>query len=421
MPDLLVHLEEPNNWQRYMARHVLERMLGWEVAFASGIEEARSSSLPVFSYGMEPPPNAFSMAPILDVEGGGGGWVIGREPPQNVFAMASFILQEGIAPDTSGVSHDEHGRVPTRARFLAGRGLLDRPLVDEWVISLGMRMTKELHGLPPIRRRYMHIATLDVDNGFKYLGRPLWRTIGSAARDLLHGRIGELWDRASTLIRSRRDPYDVYEDFHRITEGSADRIITNFLVARHGKFDHAVGLSSRRMIRRMQGIAQWSDVGLHPSYSSSDDPRLFSIEKTALEQAIDKKVVISRQHFLRFRHPDTFLELERIGIKEDHSVGLHDNIGFRAGTCTPFPFFDVKNDRETDLMIFPFQVMDSALAYKMKLTPDEAIAASKRVIDKVRAVQGTFIGVWHERFISDHGAEKGWRRVVKETIRYAKP
>lgn len=72
-------------------------------------------------------------------------------------------------------------------------------------------------------------------------------------------------------------------------------------------------------------------------------------------------------------------------------------------------------------MIHPFQVMDSAMRYKMGLAPDEAIAAAQRIVDKVRSVKGTFTGVWHERFLSDHGAEKGWRRVAEEIVRYARP
>lgn len=294
-------------------------------------------------------------------------------------------------------------------------------MLDEEALALAGRMRGELSGLPPVRRTYRQIATLDVDNGFKYLGRPLWRTLGSTMRDVLHGRFAEVRNRINTLTGSRRDPYDIYDDFRLMTDGNAARVITNFLVAPRGEHDHAVGLSSARMLQRMRDIARWSEIGLHPSYHSSTKPGLITSEKTGLENAIGRSIGISRQHFLRFRYPETFQELERIGIKEEHSAGLHDTIGFRAETCTPFPFYDRESDRETDLMIHPFQVMDSAMAYYLKLSPDEAIAAAKRVIDSVKAVQGTFIGVWHERFLSDHGTEKGWRRVVEEVIRYAKP
>jgi hypothetical protein len=57
----------------------------------------------------------------------------------------------------------------------------------------------------------------------------------------------------------------------------------------------------------------------------------------------------------------------------------------------------------------------------MRLSPAEAIAASQRIVDRVKAVNGTFVGVWHERFLSDHGSEAGWRNVIDSIIRYARP
>mgnify|MGYP003393875938 CR=1 FL=1 len=410
MPEVLIHTNTTDALLRSAAQQVFVRILGWSVHMTTEAETARTSALPVIAYGDGPIGSGFRIAAL-------SGDDALADPFRDPIRFTSVMLTTWQG---SGAT-DEHGRSRTHELLVHRKGWIDRPIVDEVVLDLARRLQAVLPGLPPVRRTYRHIATLDVDNGFKYLGRPVWRTIGSAARDLLHGRMGELKDRAATLLGARPDPYDAYDHFHEVNSGNADRTITNFLVAPHGKFDHAVGLSSRRMIRRMQAIAQWSDVGLHPSYFASEKPQLFAKEKAALEAAIAQPVFASRQHFLRFRSPETFLELERIGIKEDHSIGLHDAIGFRAGTCTPFPFYDVENDRETALMIVPFQVMASARADKMKLTPDEAIAAGKQVIDKVKAVQGTFIGVWHERFISDHGAEKGWRRVVEETIRYAKP
>ena len=72
-------------------------------------------------------------------------------------------------------------------------------------------------------------------------------------------------------------------------------------------------------------------------------------------------------------------------------------------------------------MIHPFAVMDSAMAYQMKLTPDAAIEAAQQIADRVRQVNGTFISVWHERFLSDYGDEKGWGRVAEAVLKHARP
>ena len=102
-------------------------------------------------------------------------------------------------------------------------------------------------------------------------------------------------------------------------------------------------------------------------------------------------------------------------------MGLADRAGFRASTCTPYPFFDRTAERVTALRIHPFVVMDSALAYGMRLSPAEAVQEAKHMVDAVRRVNGRFISVWHERFVSGYGDERGWETMAPEVIRYARP
>lgn len=90
--------------------------------------------------------------------------------------------------------------------------------------------------------------------------------------------------------------------------------------------------------------------------------------------------------------------------------------GFRAGTCTPFPFYDLTSEKETSLRIFPFQVMDGTLNQYMKLSPDEALEECKKLIDEVKKVNGTFISLWHNESLSEMREWKQWRNVYYKLL-----
>lgn len=412
MAEVICYIEQDAPHIRYAVGHVLRRMLGWDARIITRPAELPGPDIPLIHYAETPTAHGFHVRPTLRAHPADDG-------PPDIFSAAWDLLSlpEEHSPT---IPRDAHGRVPVAALSVDRNGWLEQPVLDQWALAFAAKAHAALPHLPPVRRRYSHVATMDVDNGFMFLGREWWRTAGSVARDILRGRSGRLGLRRRVLMRKQADPYDIYSFFRELAQANADRSIVNFLVGARGPHDHAVGTAHPLMRQRIAEMAQWADVGVHPSYGSSDRPERIAQERSRLEAVIGRPVRTSRQHFLRMDLPSTFQELVRAGIREDHSIGLSGSIGFKAGTCTPFPYFDPSTQQETELMLWPFAVMDSAMAYQMHLSPDEAIARAKRLVDVVRSVQGTFIGVWHERFLSDHGSERGWRRVAEEIIRYAK-
>ena len=339
--------------------------------------------------------------------------------PFDIFSAAFHLLSR--AEEHGPIPRDEHGRPLTRHLQATMHGCLERPLVDEWMMMLLAAWRTEDPDLPSPERTYAQVATMDADNGAMYLGRPWWRSVGSAARDLMKGRPKRVRDRIAVLAGARPDPYAVHAAFVELARGHGTKPIINFLVSPRGAHDHAVPLRTPYIREVLRHTAEQAVIGLHPGYGSSEVPGRIAKEKKMLESASGTVVWHSRQHYLRMRLPETMRALVDAGIREDHSMGLADAVGFRAGTCTPFPFYDLEEEQPLPLMIHPFAVMDSAMAYKMGLTPEEAVAKACRIADAVRSVQGTFITVWHERFLSNYGDESGWGRVAPEVIAYARP
>ncbi len=435
MADVHYHIERPGPRSRYVLKHLLGTMPGWEAVEIPDLNQFRSVEGPKLLYGKGPVAGAFQIVPQGLLERADTDPV---EPPMaavdsvpvlfpaeqgdlsfDPMAGAFFLLAryEEYGP----VPRDLHGRPVTASLHGARHNYLHRPVVDEWLYLLaGAWRNKDLR-LPAMRRRFSQVATLDADNGAMYLGRPLWRSVGGAVRDLLRGHVQRVVDRAAVLRGARPDPYAVHQAFLSLVQQNGASAIVNFLVAPHGRHDHAIDLGTAEMRKALALVAAKAGVGLHPGYASVDRPGQAKAEKQRLEAALGRPVVQSRQHFLRMRLPETYRQLAALGIREEHSMGLHDRAGFRAGTCTPFPFFDLGPGEHATFMVHPFAVMDSALCYKLRLSPLEAVAEACKMVDAVREVQGRFISVWHERFLSGYGDERGWEVVAPSVLEHARP
>jgi len=89
--------------------------------------------------------------------------------------------------------------------------------------------------------------------------------------------------------------------------------------------------------RLVEYYAHVYKIGVHPSWQSGDDESLLKEEIEWLEVMSDKKILSSRQHFIRLTLPDTYRQLIWAGIQKDFSMGYGSINGFRA-FCLLFLF-----------------------------------------------------------------------------------
>ncbi|MFI5163880.1 MAG: polysaccharide deacetylase family protein, partial [Bacteroidia bacterium] len=180
----------------------------------------------------------------------------------------------------------------------------------------------------------------------------------------------------------------------------------------------------------IKNISAKAETGIHPSFASNQSPGKVKIEKERLEKIKTPLVPLikgertavtkSRQHFLMLRFPYTYKNLIASGIKDDYTMGFADELGFRAGICTPYLWYDLEKEEETNLMIHPFAVMDGTLNNYLKLSPEQAIEKIKEIVKEIKSVNGEFISIWHNETLSDWREWKGWRDVYEKVIQIAK-
>jgi hypothetical protein len=88
------------------------------------------------------------------------------------------------------------------------------------------------------------------------------------------------------------------------------------------------------------------------------------------------------------------------GIKQDHTLGYHDGVGFRCGSCYPFSVFSLSQRRELRLTETPLCLMDTSFVIYRHSYPDEMLKKSKSMMQHVARFGGLFTVLWHNSSIN---------------------
>lgn len=316
---------------------------------------------------------------------------------------------------------DHHGRYKPENSFAYQNNFLDKPMVHYWAEELKDKIT---YSYPKFRfpeKQFRTEATIDVDNGYAYFGKGVIRTMGGYVRDLIKGRFASVEERTHVITTNKKDPFDYYKFQRRICDKY--RIPLRYFVLtalRKSENDHNVDPYTRTFKQLVKKINKAGKLGIHPSYYTAGN-----LEKTEAEirhlKEVSKKLKInsSRQHFLNVIYPDTFENLIKAGIEKDYTMGYATQPGFRAGIAEAYPFYNLKEDYKTRLMIYPFQAMDSTYQDYLKYKAEDAVIHIQGMMEEVKKVSGLFIFVFHDRSFAPWKEYKGWKQVFVEILRLA--
>lgn len=309
---------------------------------------------------------------------------------------------------------DAHNRFADSKNLLVRHQLHRKPLVDQMALLLAEKIREGFPEFRIAKRGFKLLTTIDVDNAWAFKNKRLPIVVGALMKTILQGRFKELGGRLAVLLGLQSDPYDTYEYILKLYRGNTDHLIFFFLLGNRGKYDKNISHKNENFRRLISSLSTECAVGIHPSYASNDNPQLFETEKERLEKILARKVTVSRQHFLKLRLPNTYQKLLKSGITADFTMGFASEAGFRAGTCTPFPFFDLSKNKQTELILYPFQIMDVTLMNYLGMGPEEAWRLISDLMDEVKQVNGTFISLWHNESLRNSGPWAGWQNVFEQ-------
>jgi hypothetical protein len=430
-PKILIFAPEITSRIEYTFGFIFQTILGVDLVFSSNPEEFIQSELPKINYS---PTNLSSglflkAHPILFEKN-----IIYQEieiveyqqihlffpasndsfQPFDPFAATFYLIsryEEYLEEIT-----DEHERFTDSENILVRLGMHKKPIVDQMAYWITEKISEQFPEFKIRKRTFQLITTIDIDNAWAFKNKSLLISMGGIAKAVFHHHWNELKQRIAVFFRLRNDPYDTYKYILKTYQSKLDHLIFFFLIGDRNQFDRNISYKNKPFRKLIASLASVCKVGIHPSYASNDKPWLFEKEKERLEKIIHQPVTQSRQHYLKLKFPKTYQNLLKSGITSDYTMGFASLTGFRAGTCTPFPFFDLSKNQCTELMIFPFQVMDVTLKNYMHLNPEKASQLIEELMLEVKKVDGTFISLWHNESLKDSGQWLQWRKVFEKIL-----
>ncbi len=181
------------------------------------------------------------------------------------------------------------------------------------------------------------------------------RTVGGFMNSIRKGEWARVKDRWLVLRGKRKDPSIVLNGWMPGIYIAVLKPYFFFLAAKKTSvYDKNNSYESKAFRDLITYYANTFHLGWHPSWQSGDDTSLLNEELEWLEVVGDKKIVHSRQHYIRFSLPHTFRRLIETGIEKDFSMGYGSINGFRASVCSPFYWYDLEKEAATSLMLYPF-------------------------------------------------------------------
>ena len=434
MQELLIYIHRINPRVEFIFRHLFTRNAGQPIRLCEQAEILIAYKGPKFSYGLESFPGIlhFSSAPLLfedEIKEINTGFFIHNQMPAlfpltgesalpyDPFAAAFYLISryEEYLPFKEDAWH----RFAPELSIAHKHDFMEKPVVEIWMQEVMDILQKHFPVLKPEAPAYRFIPTVDIDMAWAYRHKGFLRTLGAFTRDLLFGNYAELKARVSTLRKQADDPYFTFDYLDQLEQQFKIQHLYFILLGRHGKYDKNIRASHPAMRQLVQRLKARSPIGIHPSYASNFHAGKVVQELKYLGKLSGKAISQSRQHYLLISFPETLRKLHDIGICEDYTLGYTSAPGFRAGTCKPYPFYDLVLESETALICYPLILMDAGLQYYLKLPPDEAITKAAELIETVKKYQGTMVTLFHNNSLSEQNEWAGWRKVYETVLAMA--
>ncbi len=429
---LLVYTTNLTSRLRYSFKHICTRILGIPVDFTGKIEEFIAHDDMKMTYARQPLGQEIFIKShdllfeqgLEDVEINVQTWgdtkcffASGEKSslPFDIFAATFYMLSryEEYLPHVK----DDFGRFLAKESLGFKHGFIDQPVVDIWAYKFKEILSEAYPDVKFPSRKYNIQPVIDVPLAYYFLEKGLLRNIGGAIKDLFRLKLRNFYQRSLVLFGFVRDPYDTFKWILTKQKQYPFRFMVFFLIGDYSTYDKNISIHKKRFVSLIKSVSDYCNVGLKVSYFAIEDEKMMKKEKKRLEDITNQPLTASRNSFSKVNLPETYRSMVELEIHEDYTMGYISELGFRAGSCTPFQFYDLDYEIQTPLQINSYHCIDSALLKHLSFLDKKQVL--ERLINTIKSVNGTFTPVFHNYSFSSEAKWKGYKKLFNQVLESA--
>jgi hypothetical protein len=213
------------------------------------------------------------------------------------------------------------------------------------------------------------------------------------------------------MLRLQPDPFDIYDELIGFAKENKLKFDFYFQLSNYSRYSKSISYNKRIYHNLIKSMGDYGDLGLLPGFEGLHDYEILEKEIKRWEGIVNRSLVktLIKNYHLNF--PDAYLNFNKLEVEKDFSMGYQKNIGFRAGTCTAFQFYDLNLEQVSGLVIQPY-VLNSRILKGVDIY--EKIKELKQLKSAIVSVDGQMNFIFENSDFVDRYSKNAIFALMKE-------
>jgi hypothetical protein len=329
--------------------------------------------------------------------------------PFDIFAASFFLLSryEEYLPHVK----DDLGRFPASESVGYQEGFLQSPVVDIWAYKFKEVLQERFPEIALEKREFHSRAIIAVEHVFNFQNKGFLRSLAGMHLDIIKLQFNKVIDRIQVLLRIKKDPINIFEDLIAFIKEHKVSLLFMFQLSDFSIYDRNINYNRNPYRSIIKYVGDYAKVGLIPGYFAYEDFKTLRKEKLRMENTVHTPLerVINVKYNLNI--PEFYTFLTELEIPQDYSMGYPEASGFRAGTCSPFLFYDINTESTLALKIHPYVFNSNIVEHNdfEKITTEV-----EKMLEEVKKVGGSFKAVFKNQDFSEYSEHQNYYSLLKQ-------